>query len=194
LQDSEYRVVGSTRVLRANVRIIAAGNADFEHLIRDGRFREDLFYRLNVLRLALPALRERRADIALLARHFLEKHALLAREPTKALSPTALERLRAYAWPGNVRELENVLARAHFLSDRVVLQPEDLDLPLPLDAATGSFTAMKARVIWQFEREYLQTMVHSHHGNITQAARAAGKNRRAFYELLRKHGLPCSQT
>ncbi len=189
LQEGEYRVVGSPEVAHANVRIIAAGNADFDRLLCEGKLREDIFYRLNVLRLKLPPLRERRSDIPLLARHFLEKHALLSGEPVKVLSPAALLRLHAWHWPGNVRELENVIARGHFLSEGIVIQATELDLPEESEAEIDSFQAMKARVVCRFEREYLETLLSAHDGNVTQAARAAGKNRRAFWELMRKHDL-----
>ena len=191
LQDGEYRMVGSPKVEQAHVRVIAAGNAEFSQLVQQGGFREDLFYRLNVLRLALPPLRQRRSDIPALARHFLEKQALQTGEPVKTLSPAAIDRLVAHDWPGNVRELENILARAHVFAAHAVLQPADLDLPATPTEANLSLREMKDRVVRQFEHDYLRDIVRTHEGNITQAARAAGKNRRAFYELLRKHGLPC---
>src|SRR4029434_2703446 len=189
VQEGEYRVVGSPQVHRAKVRVIAASNANLKSLLGEGKLREDIYYRLNVLHLTLPALRERHGDVLLLARHFLEKHALLSGQPVKTLSAAAEQRLNAWHWPGNVRELENVLTRAHFLSERMVLQPEDLQLPEEPDAKEGSFGAMKARVVRRFEREYLEDLLGAHHGNITHAAKAARKNRRAFFELMRKHGL-----
>jgi DNA-binding NtrC family response regulator len=189
LQEGEYRMVGSPQVHRAKVRVIAASNANLKSLLGEGKLREDIYYRLNVLHLTLPALRERHGDVLLLARHFLEKHALLSGQPVKTLSAAAEQRLNAWHWPGNVRELENVLTRAHFLSERMVLQPEDLQLPEEPEATEGSFGAMKARVVRRFERQYLEDLLCAHHGNITHAAKAARKNRRAFFELMRKHGL-----
>ena len=118
LQDGEYRSVGSQQILHANIRVIAAANADFNHIVREGKFREDLFYRLNVLALTLPALRERRGDILLLTRDFLEKQAAITKTRPKNLSLAALNRLLSHSWPGNVRELQNVLTRAIVLSDR----------------------------------------------------------------------------
>jgi two-component system response regulator GlrR len=189
LQEGEYRVVGSPEVAHADVRVIAASNADFDRLLCEGRLREDIFYRLNVLRLKLPPLRQRHGDIPLLARHFLEKHALLSGDHLKVLSSAALLRLHAWHWPGNVRELENVITRGHFLSEGLEIQPGDLELPEGIELANESFNAMKARVVCRFEREYLETLLGAHNGNITQASRAAGKNRRAFWELMRKHDL-----
>jgi len=190
LQDGEYRAVGSQQIAHANIRMIAATNADFGQLVRAGNFREDLFYRLNVLALMLPALRERRGDILLLADHILETQGALAQAPPKKLSLGALNRLLGHSWPGNVRELQNVLTRAIVLCDRATLELSDLNLPDDGVAEENqSFRATKSRVIRRFEHDFLETALRAHHGNITKAARAVKKNRRAFWELLRKHGL-----
>jgi len=190
LQEGEYRPVGSQKMVHANVRVVAAANANFGQIVQEGKFREDLFYRLNVLQLTLPPLRERRADIPLLVRHFLDQQASLTNESPKRLSLAALNRVLAYSWPGNVRELQNVLTRAFLLSDHPVIQVFDLNLPEEDRAAEdGSFQSMKSQVVERFEREFLEAVLRAHDGNITQAARAAKKNRRAFWELLRKHDL-----
>ena len=190
LQDGEYRPVGSQQIAHANIRIVAAANADFTQLLREGKFREDLFYRLNVLALVLPPLRERRGDIVLLADHILTSQAAVANTPPKKLSLGALNRLLGHSWPGNVRELENLLTRAIVLCDGDTI--EILDLNLPDDGIAEenqSFRTTKSRVICRFEHDFLETTLRAHHGNITKAARAVKKNRRAFWELLRKHGL-----
>jgi DNA-binding NtrC family response regulator len=190
LQDGEYRQVGSQQLAHADVRIVAATNADCGQLVRAGSFREDLFYRLNVLSLALPALRERRGDIVLLADHILETHAAGANAPPKKLSLAALNGLLGHSWPGNVRELENVLTRALVLCDRDTIELSDLNLPDDGAIEAGlSFQQMKSRVVQRFEHDFLETVLGAHDGNITHAARAVKKNRRAFWELLRKHGL-----
>jgi len=190
LQDGEYHPVGSPQILHANIRVVAAGNADFSQIVREGKFREDLFYRLNVLALTLPALRERRGDILLLAHDFLEKHAALAEARSKNLSLAALNRLLSHSWPGNVRELQNVLTRAIVISDHDSIEPSDLDLPEDGPAAEEqSFRAMKSHAVQRFEHDFLATVLRAHDGNITRAASAVKKNRRAFWELLRKHGL-----
>jgi two-component system response regulator GlrR len=190
LQDGEYRPLGASKPACAAVRVIAAGNADFEQIIHERKFREDLYYRINVLRLALPPLRERPGDLSLLAHHFLQKQALLLGCSAKPLAPCAVECMAIYRWPGNVRELENVLTRALVLSEGAEIQAEDLSLPVtPEKSSDQSFRTEKARVIRAFERDYLQKMLDRHEGNITHAAQAAAKNRRAFWELLRKHGL-----
>jgi DNA-binding NtrC family response regulator len=190
LQDGEYRSVGSQQILHANIRVVAATNADFSHMVREGKFREDLFYRLNVLSLTLPALRERRGDILLLTHDFLEKQAAIAVGRPKKLSLAAVNRLLSHSWPGNVRELQNVLTRAIALCDRDSIEPSDLDLPEDsLAAEEQSFQAMKSRAIRRFEHDFLAAALQAHDGNITRAAVAAKKNRRAFWQLLRKHGM-----
>jgi two-component system, NtrC family, response regulator GlrR len=190
LQDGEYRSVGSHQILRANIRVITAANADFSYLVRSGKFRDDLFYRLNVLTLKLPPLRERSGDILLLAYDFLEKQAAITETRTKNLSFSALSRLLSHSWPGNVRELQNVLMRAIVLSDDDSIEVSDLDLPEEgFPAGDQSFRTMKSRVVWRFEHDFLSTVLRAHKGNITRAAVAVKKNRRAFWELLRKHNL-----
>jgi two-component system, NtrC family, response regulator GlrR len=190
LQDGEYRSVGSQQTLHANVRVVAATNADFTRILGEGKFRGDLFYRLNVLSLRLPPLRERRGDIILLSRDFLEKQAAVTDGRPKKLSLAALNRLLSHAWPGNVRELQNALMRAIALSDRDTIESSDLDLPdESLSEQEHSFRMMKSRAIQRFEHDFLATALRAHDGNITRAAVAVKKNRRAFWELLRKHGM-----
>jgi two-component system response regulator GlrR len=190
LQGGEYRSVGSSQTFHGNVRVVAATNADLSYLVRSGTFREDLFYRLNVLALKLPPLRERSSDVLLLAYDFLEKQAAITETHPKNLSLPALIRLLSHSWPGNVRELQNVLMRAIVLCERDSIEVWDLDLPeegFPME--DQSFRAMKSRVVWRFEHDFLATVLRAHQGNITHAAFAVKKNRRAFWELLRKHNL-----
>jgi transcriptional regulator with PAS, ATPase and Fis domain len=190
LQDGEYRAVGGQELVRANIRVVAASNANLEQLVSEGSFREDLFYRLKVLTLLLPPLRERRGDIVLLADHILETQAAIAKTPPKKLSLDALNRLFAHPWAGNVRELENVLARAIVLCDGDTIKRTDLNLPDDGETeGDQSFQKTKARMVDRFEHDYLETVLRAHDGNITRAARAVKKNRRAFWELLRKHDL-----
>jgi two-component system, NtrC family, response regulator GlrR len=190
LQDGEYRSVGSEQIRHANIRVIAAANADFNQILRSGKFREDLFYRLSVLTLTLPPLRERPGDILLLTRDFLDKQAAITNTGPKYISLAALNRLLMHPWPGNVRELQNVLMRAIVLSDRCEIELSDLNLPEYGHAVEDqSFQTMKSRVVWRFEHDFLTSVLHAHHGNISRAAVAAKKNRRAFWQLLRKHGL-----
>jgi two-component system, NtrC family, response regulator GlrR len=190
LQDGEYRSVGSEQIRHANIRVIAAANADFNQILGAGKFREDLFYRLSVLTLTLPPLRERPGDILLLTRDFLEKQAAITNNGPKNISLAALNRLLLHSWPGNVRELQNVLMRAIVLSDRHEIELSDLNLPEDGHAVEDqSFQTLKSRVVWRFEHDFLTSVLRAHRGNITRAAFAAKKNRRAFWQLLRKHGL-----
>lgn len=192
LQEKEYRPVGSSKLLRADVRVIAASNRALAHLGAAQGFRQDLLYRLNVLTLHLPALRERRSDIAQLTLHFLQAAGAQWRRPAPALSPSALRKLLGHDWPGNVRELRNVIERAVLLCPGDLLDAQDIDFDGAPAAAEmpsddESFRAAKARVVDDFERQYIEHLLASHGGNITHAAQAAKKNRRAFFELMRKH-------
>jgi DNA-binding NtrC family response regulator len=186
LQEKEFRPLGSTRVHTADVRVIAATNTDVEKAVRDGQLRQDLYYRLNVIPLVLPALRERRQDIPLLVRHFLAKYAAEFNKPVPHCSAEALQALMLYDWPGNVRELEHMVQRAVALSRQEMIRIDDIFLP-GTTTPPASFQAAKAQVVTQFERAYIQGLLHTYDGNITRAAQAARKNRRAFWQLMQKH-------
>jgi len=189
LQEKEYRPLGSTAVCSANVRIIAASNTDFRASIATGKLRADLFYRLNVITLNLPALRERPEDIPLLVRYFLQKYAREFDKQMIEISPEVMQALTLHHWPGNVRELEYVIKRAVILRENGVVRTGDLDLPNNGSNGAKSFREAKAIVLKQFERAYIQALLLAHRGNITRAAQAARKNRRAFWELIRKHSI-----
>jgi two-component system, NtrC family, response regulator GlrR len=194
LQDKEFRPVGSSRVQRADVRVIAASNGNLAQLAASGAFRPDLYYRLNVLTLNLPPLRERAEDVLPIAEHFIERYASEFGRPVRTLSANARRDILAYAWPGNIRELQHAIERG------VLLAPghEVLAGDLGIDAAAAggapqvdadSFQAAKARAVELFERDYIERLLARCGGNITHAADAAAKNRRAFFELMRKHGI-----
>jgi DNA-binding NtrC family response regulator len=188
LQEKEYRPLGARKPRRTNVRVIAASNIFFEDALAKGRFRQDLYYRLNVLPMTLPPLRERLEDVLPLARHFVEKYAAEFQQSAREIAPAAMQKLLTYAWPGNVRELENVVQRAMVLCETATIQANDIVLTgCKTQPASISFRALKAEAVAQFERGYLQAVLREHRGNINAAARAAQKNRRAFWELLRKH-------
>jgi two-component system response regulator GlrR len=190
LNDMEFRPVGADATHRANVRVIAASNRDLAALVETGRFRQDLFFRLRVLHVTLPPLRERRQDICALALHFAREFAHANRRPTLGFARHAMQRLLAYDWPGNVRELRHVIERATLLATSSAIQAEDLDLPDGLgvdDDAEESFRAAKARAVGQFERQYIERLLASCNGNVTHASRLAKKNRRAFFELMRRY-------
>jgi two-component system, NtrC family, response regulator GlrR len=187
LQNQEFRPVGGTKVLRANVRVIAAANSDLEAAIREGRFRRDLYYRLNILRIHMPPLRDRAEDIPLLAQQFVERYSAQFGKSVQRISPSALEALSRYRWPGNIRELENVIERAVILCEQDELSAMDMDLPLQIQAVHKSFRMLKSACVNEFERSYLLDLLNEHKGNITEAASAAGKHRRALFQLIRKH-------
>lgn len=188
LQEEEYRPLGSPKMHQVDVRIIASTNMDVEAIVSEGKLRKDLYYRLNVIPLILPPLRDRPEDIPLLARHFLAKYGVEFERQVTDLSSNAMQKLMLYDWPGNVRELENIIQRALVLSTQTVIR--DADIVLPTSEPIGgqeSFQEAKARVIEQFERRYIQELLLVHRGNITQTAQAAQKNRRAFWQLIQKH-------
>jgi DNA-binding NtrC family response regulator len=188
LQDKEFRRLGANKTCRADVRVIAASNANIEDAVRKGRFRDDLFFRLNVIAVTLPPLRERKEDIPPLARHFVAKYARAFDTPAQTIGTPALQKLQFYDWPGNIRELENVIERSLVLCSETVLGPEHIQLRHSLQIGIGeSFQSLKAKMVSQFERAYLGDILREHGGNISKAAAAAGKDRRAFWELMRKH-------
>lgn len=205
LQDQEFRPLGSTKSRAVDVKIVAATNTDLRYLVEAHQFREDLFYRLNVLSVVLPPLRDRRDDVPELARQFVKRSAEEFGRGAVRLSPDAITKMMTYAWPGNVRELQAVIHRAVAMAMGETLEGSDLDVPdqEPTGSAAtyvsdghegivieqGGFQAMKAKMIDQFERAYLSKLLSSHQGNISKAARAAHKERRAFQRLLHKHGL-----
>ena len=197
LQDSAYRPVGSSREQSADVRFIAATNAALWQLVRNGAFRTDLYYRLCVFPVTLPPLRERREDVAVLAQHFLHRYAVPGR-PEASLAPSAEAALLAHDFPGNVRELENTMMRAVQLARSGLIEATDLGLPgpgggqpVPLPTMPGvrTFRVLKQIAIEAFERDYLTTLMREVRGNVTRAARVAGKERRELARLLKKHGL-----
>jgi len=188
LQEKEYRPLGATKTHKADLRVIAATNINCEAAVREGKLRQDLYYRLNVIQLTLPSLRERREDIPLLAHHFLNKYALEFNKQVSGFSPDAIRKLILYEWPGNVRELEHVIMRAVVLSTKPIICAAGIaicdseNVPFP-----ESFQEAKNRMVDQFEKTYIKGLLLSNHCNISRSAKAAQKNRRAFWELIRKH-------
>ena len=194
LQDRTFRPLGSTTEQRIEVRFLAATNARLDRLVENGSFRADLYYRLCVFSVTLPALRDRREDILLLAYHFLEKY---AGHPMPELSAGAAEALLAWDWPGNVRELESALVRSVPVARDASIAAADLGLPntagagatAPPAAGLRSFKSQKRRILEVFERQYLIRIMTEYRGNVSRAALAAGKERRDLGKLLKRHGL-----
>jgi two-component system, NtrC family, response regulator GlrR len=188
LQEKEYRPLGTTKAIRGDVRIITASNANLEESVAAGTLRRDLYYRLNVVPINLPPLRDRSTDILLLAHHFLAHHAARLNSPARAFSPEAERKLMLYSWPGNVRELEHAIERVAVLSTNKTIQESQIVFPGENDRLGGlSFQEMKAQVISQFETNYIQNLLIAYKGNISKAAQAAQKERRTFWQLVRKH-------
>jgi DNA-binding NtrC family response regulator len=189
IESGILRPVGDTRERKVAVRVVAATNQDLHARVERGLFRRDLYYRLSVLPLALPALRERVEDIPALCQHFLDR---LNRSGTpKRLAPTAMKALLAHAWPGNIRELKNVLERAVLLSTGQDIEAQDLILLSSQSPApeAGPFKAAKRSNNAAFEKQYLIRILSDHQGNVTKAAFAAGLARRNFQVLLKKHDI-----
>ncbi len=194
LQEREISRVGGERAERVDVRVVAATNRDLEDLVKEGRFRDDLYYRLNVIPLRLPPLRERPDDVPALVDHFLRSFAERLGRTVPLPPPEVLAAARSYAWPGNVRELRNLCERAALMGwDAVapllgrtaeappaLAAPEEFSLPL-LDA--------RARLVERFEREYLTRLLRQHRGKVGEVARAAGIAERNLYEKLKAYGL-----
>jgi len=199
LQDFEYRPVGGAVVRDANVRIIAASNANLEELARENRFRKDLLFRLNVLAVDLPPLRKRGRDVVLLAERFLRRLERQYRKPRKSIHPDAVVRLLDHEWPGNVRELENMIHREFLMTDGPVvhlhcLAPPDERRKDAREAALSRITEFrfqeaKANAIARFERAYIVELLSRTRGNISQAARISGKERSRLGKLVKKYGL-----
>jgi two-component system, NtrC family, response regulator GlrR len=186
LQCREYRSVGSSTLQHSDVRVISATHTDLRQGVSDGTFREDLFYRLKVVRMRLPPLRDRGEDIVLLAQHFVIKYAERFKRPTRGISRDGIARLLAHRWPGNIREVENVIEAAVALSQGEWIAAGDIAFD-GMEAAQDSLREAKARAVQEFERGYIIRLLRTYEGNISEAARAAKKNRRAFWELIRKH-------
>jgi DNA-binding NtrC family response regulator len=195
LQDQRYRPLGSARERRSDVRVIAASNRSVEELVAQKEFRADLLYRLDILHLAMPPLREREGDAEILAEHFI---ALLARkygQPAPLLHPATRAWMRQYGWPGNVRELENWVHRRVLARDDGLLTHGEAGAPPAADAGRiCSFAHAKAAALRRFERDYLSSVLDEAGGNVTRAARLAGKERRAFGKLMKKHGVTAGRS
>lgn len=188
IQEKEYRQLGSPKTCHADIRVIAATNIELEKAVKEKMFRQDLYYRLNIIPLMLPPLRERKEDVPLLSRHFLEKYAAEFDKPLLDLAPEAIQKLLTYDWPGNVRELENVIERAVVFSRGNILYETEILLQGRADPpCQESLREAKSRAIAQFEKQFIQDLLLAHQGNITKSARAANKNRRSFWELIRKY-------
>jgi DNA-binding NtrC family response regulator len=191
LQQKEYRRLGETRPQHSNARIVAATNGDLVRAVRAGKFREDLLFRLRVVPVTVPPLRDRRDDILPLLDAFTTWYAAAYGLAPVVFTAGARDRLRDYGWPGNVREVENLVR--HLTCVHPGASIEAAQLPLlgehPGEPSAGSFKRAKSTLVAEFERKFLEDALAAADGNIARAARCSGKPRRAFYELMRKHGV-----
>jgi len=186
IQERRVRPVGSLDFIDLDIRIIIATNKNLEKEVKSGRFREDLFYRIHVIPIVLPLLKDRKEDIPLLAEHFMKKYSRQARIRYKPLSRSTLDRLIQYDWPGNIRELENLFERVVALHNNGKIH-EDSILPHTETAQSSLSTLTDARN--QFERRYLDNLLAHTRGNITKASKIAGRYRADLYNMMRKHNL-----
>jgi DNA-binding NtrC family response regulator len=202
LQDKSFERLGETRTRTADVRVLAATNSDLELEVREGRFREDLFWRLNVVGLRLPPLRERAADVPLLAEHFLQRFAREHARPERPLSPAALARLATHAWPGNVRELEHALERAVLLAPGASIEPEDLVAGMGTRADAGAappgdpapllplrLGVALRKALEEPEREIIRRTLELNGGSRQETARMLELNRATLFNKMRKYDL-----
>jgi DNA-binding NtrC family response regulator len=185
LQEGEFERVGSSRSRRVDVRIIAATNADVRAEVAAGRFREDLFFRLNTVEIHLPPLRERRDDIPLLAAHFLKQFAARYRRPVTGFATDGMRALLAYSWPGNVRELGHAIERATLLAEGDAVTAADLNFRAVTDAAPK----LDEMSLEEVERALITKALARHDGNVSLAAQALGLSRSALYRRLQRHGI-----
>lgn len=193
LQESEFCPLGSVRPIKVNIRYIVATNQDLWKAVQEGTFREDLYYRIHVIPIELPPLRDRREDIPLLACHFFEHFKREMNRDIQAISPEAMQCLMLHSWPGNVRELSNALERAVALASGPTISPEDLILSREGSARpqAGPQTLTEARN--EFEKAYLTQILTASKGNVSRAAEMAGRYRAELYKLFRKHSLDPAQ-
>jgi Nif-specific regulatory protein len=194
LQEREFERVGGIETVKVNVRLIAATNVDLETAVQDGRFRSDLYYRLNVFSIYLPPLRERKTDILLLAEHFLEKYGRQNGKRIKRISTPAIDMLVSYHWPGNVRELENVIERTTLVADGNVIH--GYHLPPTLQTAEGSDTVSRVgleQAVAAFEKDMIQDALKTTRGNRARAARMLDTTERILSYKVKNYGIDCKR-
>ncbi|MFH1059937.1 MAG: sigma-54 dependent transcriptional regulator [Pseudomonadota bacterium] len=191
LQEGEYTPLGSNHVFKSDVRVIAATNRDLAGAVREGAFREDLFYRLNVVNLEMPPLRARGEDVITLAEDFLGRYNAKNQRDLRGFSPAARSRLLAYAWPGNVRELINAVERAVIMAPGPLIEPADLPLALQEPGAAAGEACLRAGMsIMEAERLLIEKTLEATQGNRTQASALLGVTRKTLQNKIKEYGLP----
>ncbi|MCI0698774.1 sigma-54 dependent transcriptional regulator, partial [candidate division KSB1 bacterium] len=196
LESGEYSKVGDTQIRRCDVRVVAAASKDLQKLVKAGEFRAELYYRLNVIEIALPPLRDRKGDLPFLVQHFLQYFAGKYHKESLRLSPDAEAMLWAYDFPGNVRELEHIIQRAALLAEAEFIEPCHFPATLlasgtiaPSKDNPSIFKIAKRQAIEKFEREYLMNCLRAARGNISQAAQTAGIDFKNFHLKINKYGI-----
>ncbi len=187
IQEREVKEVGADHSVKVDVRIITATNKDLAHAVRTGTFRNDLYYRIQVVPLTVPSLRERRDDIPLLAQHFLKQSTQRLHKEIRGFTAAAMQKLMLYPWPGNIRELENVIEKAVVLSGQDMIGPELMPSASPSSGPAQLRPLTEAKEA--FERNYLKEVLQLTGGNISRAAQFAGRYRADFYKMLKKYQL-----
>jgi DNA-binding NtrC family response regulator len=192
LQDFEFELVGGNKTFRVDCRVVLATNDDLSQAVAEGRFRQDLFYRINVINIELPSLRDRISDIPMLAEHFLTAVVEDSGKPVRGFSEEALQILRRYHWPGNVRELQNIVERAVLLGKGDIVQPDDLPNQLQLSSVMN-FTASSGQrlkdALGAPERQIILETLQENNWNRNATAAALGINRTTLYKKMKKLGL-----
>jgi DNA-binding NtrC family response regulator len=197
LQEKEIKPLGDTKSIIVDVRIIASTNQDLEEKMKSGEFREDFFYRLNVLPVKLPSLREHPEDIPMIANHLLEKHCEKMNKPLKKISTELMARFINRTWEGNVRELENVIIQGILFSAADEINPRDIDLDNTGKSESGNSSSLrdipyklaKEETLKQFNHNYIGHLLKAHNGNVTQAARQCGLERQALQQIMRRYAV-----
>jgi two-component system response regulator HydG len=197
LQEKEFERVGSEETIQVDVRILTATNKNLSELVQQGKFREDLFYRLHIIPIYLPPLRERTEDISLLVQHFIQQLTAELNKPLKRITEAAMEKLFNYPWPGNIRELENVIERAIVLSDKEVIDAADF----PILQSTGSdrlpndildrFRLNLNDTLAAVEKQLIEKAMNQTQGNKNQAAKLLGIGTSLLYYKLEKYRITC---
>lgn len=201
LQEKEIKPLGDTRTIKVDVRIIASTNQDLKEKIRKGEFREDLYYRLSVLPIKLPALRDRRSDIPIIANHLLEKHCARLNKPSKTISPELMGMLSARRWEGNIRELENKIIQGILFSKNEDIRPRDAGIEeetlcsacLTDETFALSYKDAKEDTLKRFNAAYIGHLLEQTRGNITQAARMCGLERQSLQQIMRRYGITAEE-
>lgn len=197
LQDQTFEPLGDSHTKQVNVRVVCATNADLPRLIEEGRFREDLYYRINLITVHLPPLRERKDDIPALAAYFINKQCKANALPPVTLSDDAVKRLKSFSYPGNIRQLKNIVERAVLMSGKSVITAEDIELPAEHSTLntphsslhTPHSTLNTISTLEEQERTAIENAMREYDGNLSKVAEALGLSRGALYRRLEKYNL-----